>query len=325
MRQLLGHHLLLFARALSITIALLVNIDRSTGLTFWSYARAEEQFSLREIAPGVYVHLGKTELMTADNEGDIANIGIIVGQELVAVIDTGGSVRVGARLLAAIRALTAKPIRYVINSHAHPDHLFGNAAFAQTGATFVGHANLPQALALRGGLYRDAFRRTMGARLIDEVEIIAPNLTVDGEIRLDLGQRVLRLTSWRTAHSDSDLTVLDEATGTLFAGDLLFLRHVPVLDGNLRGWLAALDELEKIPARRVVPGHGPVADWPGALADERRYLQRLAQDTRSLIAKGVPLAAAVQSAGQTEGLQWQLFEEYNRRNATAAYSQLEWE
>jgi quinoprotein relay system zinc metallohydrolase 2 len=263
--------------------------------------------------------------MTAENAGDIANIGVVVGQDFVAVIDTGGSVRAGSRLLAAIRALTPKPIRYVINSHAHPDHLFGNAAFAQAGATFVGHANLPQAIAVRGPLYLDAFRRSMGPQLIDEVRLIPPTLTVQGELRLDLGQRVLRLRSWRTAHSDSDLTVLDETTGTLFAGDLVFLRHVPVLDGRIRGWLAALDEFAAIPARRVVPGHGPVAEWPAALADERRYLQRLAQDTRSLIAQGVPLAAAVQSAGVTEKLQWQLFEEYNARNATAAYSELEWE
>jgi quinoprotein relay system zinc metallohydrolase 2 len=325
MRQLLGHRLIGIARALSLAVGLLTNFDRSTGLTFCQHSRADDQFSLSEVAPGVYVHFGKTALMTAENEGDIANIGIIVGQDFVALIDTGGSVREGSKFLAAIRALTAKPIRYVINSHAHPDHLFGNAAFAQTGATFVGHANLPQALALRGPLYLDAFRRSMGPRLIDEVKLIAPTLMVDGDIRLDLGQRVLRLKSWRTAHSDSDLTVLDEATGTLFAGDLVFLRHVPVLDGSIRGWLTTLDELANIPARRVVPGHGPVMDWPSALADERRYLQRLAQDTRSLIAQGVPLAAAVQSAGATEKLQWQLFEEYNVRNATAAYSELEWE
>ena len=144
-------------------------------------------------------------------------------------------------------------------------------------------------------------------------------------MRLDLGGRVLTLKTWRTAHSDSDLTVLDNASGTLFAGDMVFLRHVPVLDGSIRGWLAALDELAAIPAKRVVPGHGPMADWPAALADERRYLQRLAQDTRSLIAQGVPLARAVESAGASERLQWQLFEEYNARNATAAYSELEWE
>jgi quinoprotein relay system zinc metallohydrolase 2 len=325
MRQLLSHRFIGIAGALSIVIGSSANFDRSIGLTFYRHARAAEQFSLSEVAPGVYVHIGTTALMTAENKGDIANIGIVVGQDFVAVIDTGGSVREGSEFLAAIRAVTQKPIRYVINSHAHPDHLFGNAAFAQAGTTFVGHANLPQALAVRGPLYRDAFRRLMGPQLIDEVKLIAPTLTVAGGLRLDLGQRMLTLRSWRTAHSDSDLTVLDEASGTLFAGDMVFLRHVPVLDGSIRGWLAALDELAAIPAKRVVPGHGPVADWPGALADERRYLERLAEDTRSLIARGVPLARAVETAGAGEKLQWELFEEYNARNATAAYSQLEWE
>src|SRR4029077_12451189 len=129
----------------------------------------------------------------------------------------------------------------------HPDHLFGNAAFADTGATFVGHANLPQALATRGPFYRDAFRRSMGAGLIDEVKLIPPGRTVDRTLTLDLGGRTLTLTAWRTAHSDSDLTVVDDATGTLFAGDLVFLEHVPVVDGSIRGWLAILDELAQVP------------------------------------------------------------------------------
>ena len=80
--------------------------------------------------------------------------------------------------------------------------------------------------------------------------------------------------------------MFDETSKTLFAGDLVFLRHIPVMDGSIRGWLGTLGELDNIPAQRVVPGHGPVSDWPAALADERRYLTTLLADVRALEQEG---------------------------------------
>ncbi len=288
-------------------------------------APVETPLEVQKVADGDYVHFGLIALPTQDNAGDIANLGIIVGQDAVALVDTGGSVNVGQRLLLAVRGITGKPIRYVINTHEHPDHVFGNAAMP-SGATFVGHHNLPAELAERGAYYLRSYRGQLGDKAIAAVRIIPPTLLVNTDTTLDLGNRRLRLTAWAPAHTNSDLTVLDETTGVLFAGDLVFLQHVPVVDGSLTSWLSIIPSLAKLPARIVVPGHGRlVAPWPQALDDETRYFSALAQDTRRQIAMGTPLARAVTEIGSSERNRWQLFDDYNARNATAAFSELEWQ
>jgi len=312
--RLLGH-------VLAAVLAAVLEASRALA------APPAQPFRIESVAPGDYVHFGQIAMTTPENAGDIANLGIIVGRDAVAVVDTGGSVEVGQELAAAVHRLTDKPVRYVINTHEHPDHIFGNAAFAQAGVIFVGHHNLPRELAERGEYYLRSYRTALGEGAIAKVRIIPPSLLVNDETTLDLGDRRLTLTAWSpAAHTDCDLTVLDRATGTLYAGDLVFLDHVPVVDGSIKGWLDVIPRLAGLPALRVVPGHGQsVAPWPQALTDERRYLSTIATDARRLILAGVPLATAVPQIGASERDLWRLFDDYNPRNATVAFTELEWE
>lgn len=281
---------------------------------------------ITEIAPGVFVHQGSYALFAPSNRGDVANLSFVVGRDAVAVIDTGGSAVVGRALRAAIRAVTDKPIRYVINTHMHPDHLFGNAAFADDQPEFIGHHKLARALAARAERYLAVNAQLLGPEAFAGTRLIAPTRMVHDRSILDLGGRELILEAQPTAHTDNDLTIYDAATGTLFLGDLLFVRHVPALDGSIRGWLTLIGRLEQVAAKRVVPGHGPpTAAWPEAIQPQKEYLQRISADVRRMIKEGRSIAEAAATVGLSEKDAWLLFDEFNARNVTAAFAELEWE
>ena len=279
-----------------------------------------------EVAPGVFVHQGRYEVQSPDNRGDIANASFVVGAEAVAVIDTSGSAVMGQELRDAIRAVTSKPIRYVINTHMHPDHVLGNAAFKQDAPTFVGHYKLARALGTRADGYIIGNKQMLGDEAFAGSEIILPTLAIKEPTTLDLGDRTLLLEPQATAHTDNDLIVTDTKTNTLFLGDLLFSVHVPTIDGSIKGWLALLDELSTRKAARVVPGHGPkTMEFPKALLPVQRYLAAIAADVRRQIAEGKTLAEATKTAGFSEKDAWKLFDQYHVRNVTAAFAELEWE
>ena len=285
-----------------------------------------EASQVTRIAPGVFVRHGTIALPSPANGGAIANIGFIIGDQSVAVIDTGGSLCDGLALRRAIRQQTDLPVKYVVNTHVHPDHVFGNAAFAEDGAIFIGHSNLPRALAERGSYYLESYIRQVGAAKMEGTRIISPDKRVQDRLLIDLGGRELEVRAYPSAHTDNDLTVFDKKSGILWTGDLVFLNHIPVLDGRLTGWLAVTSELMKHEARRIVPGHGPiVAPWPEAGKNQHRYLARLAKDLRKAIAAGTGIRQTADNAVESEKGKWRLFDSYNRRNATTAYAELEWE
>jgi len=279
-----------------------------------------------EIASGVYAHKGHVALMSPANSGDIANLGFIVGRDAVAVVDTGGSARVGGQLHQAIRAVTQLPIRYVINTHMHPDHVFGNAAFEADQPAFVGHHKLARGLSARSDRYLTANKALLGEEAFAGTKIVLPTLPVSEPTTLDLGGRSIALEPQKTAHTDNDLIVRDTQTGTVFLGDLVFSEHVPTLDGSIVGWLAVLDTLMQHPAERVVPGHGPSSmPWPDAGKPVHHYLEVIADEIRVMIKDNHTLTEATATVGLSERSAWQLFEDYHARNVSAAFAELEWE
>ncbi len=289
-------------------------------------AAAGATIEVSEIAPGVFVHQGRYEVQSPENRGDISNAGFVVGDEAVAVIDTLGSAKVGRELRAAIKAVTDKPIRYVVNTHMHPDHVFGNAAFKEDAPQFVGHHKLRRGLDARAGTYMTSGKAMLGDDAFEGCEIILPTVEVKDRLTLDLGGRTLVCEAQPTAHTDNDLIVTDSKTDTAFLGDLLFSQHIPTLDGSLRGWMTLIDQIEKRQVARVVPGHGPHAmHLPEAILPEKRYWAVVAADVRALIKDGKDLTDATKTAGQSERGNWKLFDQYHVRNVTSAYAELEWE
>ena len=276
---------------------------------------------------GIYVHHGIHEDLSENYHGDICNISFIVGSKGIAVIDTGGSLKVGQQLHEAIRKVSSLPILYVINTHVHPDHIFGNAAFLQDKPIFVGHEKLPDAMERRRENYLRINQQWLGDAFAGS-EIVKPSVLVKGSLKLDLGDRTLLLTSYPTAHTNTDLTVFDNKSSTLWTGDLLFVERTPSIDGDIKGWLSVINELKVHEAENAIPGHSSIlkdSNWKQQLNNEERYLWTLLNDIRASIKKGEVMEKAMATAAASERSYWQLFDIVNRRNVNNIYPSLEWE
>lgn len=288
-------------------------------------AQALSPLPVTQVAPGLYLHQSKHHWPDRENHGEIANIGFIVGDHCVAVVDSGGSPQQGIALRSAIKQVTDKPVCYVINTHVHPDHIYGNRAFKEPGVKFVGHHKLARAMASRGGHYLSRAAELLDIHVNDD-NIIPPDLQVKDSMVLNLGNRELLLTAHPTAHTDNDLSVYDKTTNTMWLADLAFREHIPVIDGSIKGWLAELNRLEKNHYALVIPGHGAlISNWPVSIQPQKNYLNNLSNDIRLAIKQGKTLEQAVSSIGLSAKADWQLFEEFHRKNITIAFAELEWE
>jgi quinoprotein relay system zinc metallohydrolase 2 len=293
-----------------------------------SIAHAQPSYEVKQITDGIFYHQGVHEDATPDNFGAIANVGFIIGEQCVAIIDSGGSYIEGSKLDLALKRITQTPVCYVINTHVHPDHLFGNAAFEQYKPNYIGHEKLPDAIAARKTYFESTFKDILKHNY-EGTTIIEPTRLVElgKPVEIDLGNRKLTLTAYQTSHTDHDLTVLDQKTKSLWTGDLLFVDRIPVMDGSINGWISVMDELLKMDINTIIPGHGKIQtqDWQNSINKQRDYFVTIRDQIRLIISDFGTIDKASKTVALDEKPKWLLFDKYHKRNITASFVELEWE
>lgn len=292
-----------------------------------SSGHAESDLALvpQRVAPDVYAFIGAQEEITPANRGNVINSGFIVGPTGVIVIDTGINVAHGRAILAALRKVTHKPIALVVNSHPHPENVLGNSAFTGTGAPILARKETIEAMQARCELCFANVERILGVAAMAGTEIVIPNVAVTENDPYTAGGRRIELYHFGWGHTEGDLAVFDPESGVLFASDLVYLDQIPYTrEARVKGWIAALGELRKIPARLIVPGRGPIAD-PQRIAETYDYLSALVAVTQKHYDKGVGILDLLKypdvELPRFQG--WRLYDETHPLNIQHVYTELE--
>ncbi|MBF0583027.1 MAG: MBL fold metallo-hydrolase [Magnetococcales bacterium] len=236
---------------------------------------------LTRLADNVYAYVGGKDASPAHSFA--ANAGIVIGRDGVLVIDTLISAKEGERFLADIRKVTDKPIKYVVNTHTHLDHAFGNCVFANLGATVISHEADQSMLAAKGAeILQSVGNYGLQPEDMQGTEIVLPTLAFSNRMSIDLGGETVRLIRSMPSHTAGSLVVHLPAEKLLFSGDILFTDFHPFLaDGDFAGWFQTLDELLAMEIEQIVPGHGPLSTKKD-LQEMKEYLVLFDSKAREL-------------------------------------------
>lgn len=239
---------------------------------------------LTKLADNVYSYVGEKDASPAHSFA--ANAGIVIGRDGVLVVDTLVSAREGARFLADIRAVTDLPIKYVVNTHTHLDHAFGNCVLAGLGATVISHISDRDYLAKVGAeTLKNVGNFGLKPEEMSGTEIVLPTLAFADRMEIDLGDVTVELLRVAPSHTGGSIVAYVPSRKLLFAGDLLFTDFHPFLaDGDLPGWTKSIEALLAMELERIVPGHGPLSGKKD-LQEMKEYLVRFDSTAKELAAK----------------------------------------
>ena len=296
------------------------------GLLALQGAAAQPLMQAQVVAPGVWMVQGASAMGTPANRNFVSNAAFVVTTDGVVVVDALGAPALGQALIEAIARITPLPIRHIIVTHYHADHIYGLQAFKALGATITAHRDAQVYLNSEAAALRLKTSREELAPWVDEhTQLVAADRWIGAPLRFTQGGVDFIVQPVGPAHTAEDLVVYLPQQRTLIAGDMVFRGRIPFVgQADSRRWISALDGLLAFDARTIVPGHGPVStDARADLQLTRNYLLHLRRTMGAAARNLEPFDEAYAAADWSAFEALPLFRAVNRINAYNTYLLME--
>lgn len=279
----------------------------------------------QRVADGVYAHVGDTGPRSVENEGLNANIGLVVTAAGAVLIDSGATCQSARQIHDAIKAMTAQPVKWVINTGGQDHRWLGNGYFAAQGAEIVAHVDAKADMTNRGNDHLQGLKTALGVKADGTVPTLPNRWLAGDDERLELGGVVFEFKHRGGAHTPGDTMVWLPQKDVLFTGDVVYVNRMlgvsPV--SQTRRWLATFAVIEQLKPKVLVPGHGSVCNVATAQADSQAYLLALRAHMKKAVDDGVDVSEAVKSFNTAPYLRLLNAAELMPGNASRTYLEIE--
>ena len=289
------------------------------------YPPSSVEMDVKKVSEHVYYVEGAAGIAT-DNEGFISNAGFVVTDDGVVVFDSLGTPSLAKKLLDKISEVTKQPVKKVVVSHFHADHIYGLQVFEESGAEIIapyGAQKYIQSDAAKERLQERQF--SLDPWVNENTQLVLPDTTVEKSTHFTLGGLTFTINFMGKAHSDGDLTMLVEPDKVLFSGDIIFQQRIPFVgNADSKKWLETLTRLETEGIAALIPGHGPASSDPeNTISLTRRYLVHLRKVMGAGVEDFTPFDEVYAAADWSEFKDLPAFDEGNRINAYQVYLSME--
>jgi glyoxylase-like metal-dependent hydrolase (beta-lactamase superfamily II) len=275
-----------------------------------------------KVAPNTYFVQGRAEMGSSENQNFISNAGFVVTPRGVVVVDALGSPILAQKLIAEIKKVSNQKIIAVIVTHYHADHVYGLQEFKKVGAKIYAQGEGRNYISSETAKQRLIASRVDFAPWVnDKTNLISADVWIDQKTKLNVGGVDFLVSRVGPAHAPEDLIIYIPSEKVLFAGDLVFRGRIPFVgNADSKGWLIALDEIEKLNPNIVIPGHGNYSVKPAEdIVFTRNYLKYLRESMTNAAVNMDPFEDAYKQADWSEYEGMPLFRAANRMNAYNVY------